>query len=271
MDLIAVGEVLVDVSAPALVAGRAVHAPVRLRAGGTPVNAAFAAASLGARATVVGRVGDDFAAGAIRSALDAAGIDAVLAVDEEAPTGTFVEAGEGAAKAIVTDRGASARLAAADVPETLVAGAVLVSGYALLQEDTAPAAAAAIARADARWVAVSLAAPRLVERLGRSDVDARAAGANVLLANAEEAGALTGLGPDDAAVELARRYELACVTKGAEGAVAATGGRVEHVEATGRDVTGAGDAFAGALLVALVRGADLRAALAVARDAAAAR
>jgi sugar/nucleoside kinase (ribokinase family) len=269
VDLIAVGEVLVDVSAPALVAGRAVHAPVRLRAGGTPVNAALAARSLGATVTVVGRVGDDFAAGAIRSALEAAGIEAALAADPEAATGTFVEAGEGAAKAVVTDRGASARLAPGDVPERLTAGAVLVSGYALLQEDTAPAAGAAIVRADAPWVAVSLAAPRLIERLGRRDIDARAAGANVLLANAEEAGALTGLGPDDAAADLARRYELACVTKGGEGAVAATGSRVERVDATGRDVTGAGDAFAGALLVALGRGADLRDALATARDAAA--
>jgi sugar/nucleoside kinase (ribokinase family) len=49
------------------------------------------------------------------------------------------------------------------------------------------------------------------------------------------------------------------------------GARVERVGATGRDVTGAGDAFAGALLAGLARGADLRDALGAARDAAARR
>src|SRR5262249_58374442 len=112
---------------------------VQLRPGGTPVNAALAAASLGASCVVVGRVGSDPAGTMLRAALIAAGVDADLAGDSQAPTGVFLETGTGAERAIVTDRGASARFSPDDVPDPLVAGAVLVSGYALLHDDSAPA------------------------------------------------------------------------------------------------------------------------------------
>lgn len=245
-DLAAVGEVMLDVSLPPPEPGRAIHAPVRVRAGGTPVNAALAAAGLGARAAVVGRVGADAAGAAVSATLAAAGVEALLTVDQRLATGSFVEAGD----AVVADRGASAALAPDDVPDPLAAGAVLVSGYTLLHDDTAPAGRAALERARARFVAVT--AVRGLER-----VHGRAAGANVLVANEAEAAALTGLPAEQAALELARGYEIACVTRGADGAVAASGGRLARGAALGPDLTGAGDAFAAALLVRLLRGAEL--------------
>jgi len=263
-NLVAVGEVLLDVSLPEVEPGAVVHAPVRIRAGGTPVNAAFAAAALGARVAVIGRIGADAAGAAIRAALAEAGVEPLLTVDERLATGSFVEAGAGAGKAVVADRGASASLNADDEPGALAAGAVLVSGYALLHDDTAPAAAAALARADARWVAVTTGSAALVRSCGAAGVHERARGANVLLANVAEARGLTGREPDEAAGELSRRYEVACVTLGPRGAVAASGGRVVHAApaaATPSQLTGAGDAFAGALLVSLAGGADLGAAL----------
>ena len=271
-DLAAVGEVLLDVSLPTLVPGQIVHAPIELRPGGTPVNAAFAAAALGARSVVVGRVGADPAGSAIRAALDEARIDALLAVDDRAPTGTFVEAVVDGKRAIAADRGASAKLHVDDIPAALDAGAVFVSGYALLHDDTAAAAVAALSRANARWVAVSTGSAALVERCGADDVHAHAAAANVIVANEAEAIALTGLEPDEAVAELARRYEVACVTMGRRGAVAASRtGRLERAapdSAGGAEITGAGDAFAAALLVSLVRGRDLGAALGAACTAA---
>jgi sugar/nucleoside kinase (ribokinase family) len=230
-DLVAVGEVMLDVALPPLVPGRALHTPVRVRAGGTPVNAALEAAARGRRAAVVGRVGADAAAEAVRWALRAAGVEALLAVDERLPTGTFAEAGD----AIVADRGANAALAPADLPEPLEAGAVLVSGYTLRNDDTRAAAEAAVRRARARYVAT---------------IAVECAGANVLFANAAEAAALTGLEPEPAAVELAQRYEIVCVTLGAEGALSAAEGRVERIPPLGPDVTGGGDAFAAAFLLA---------------------
>ena len=258
-DLVAVGEVLLDVTAPGLAADAVVHGPVRVRAGGVPVHAAVAAARAGARAAVVGRVGSDPAAAAIRDALARARVEAWLREDRERPSGTFVEARD----AIAADRGASAALSADDIPAPLGAGAVLVSGHTLLHDDTAAAARRAITSAGAEHVAVVAASARLIESIGPGEFHERASGATVLVANAQEARALTTLDPAAAAAELARGYATVCVTAGAAGAFAAAGREVVHVpvEPVAGTTTGAGDAFAGVFLVSLARGLELRAAL----------
>jgi sugar/nucleoside kinase (ribokinase family) len=272
-DLVAVGEVLLDVSAPGLVAGRVVHERVEVRAGGTPVNAARAAVEIGASAAVVGRVGADVAGAAIRAELGDRGIEPLLAVDPDIATGTFVEAGRGPDRAIATDRGASAGLAADDVPRGLRAQALLVSGYALLQNDTAPAAVAALERIDTRWRGVTGGSSRLLEARGADEVHRRADRANVLVVNEEEAAALTGAAAEAAALELAGRYEVVCVTRGPLEAVAVTGyttvERARPLEIGADDVSGYGDRFTGALLVSLARGAALGDALRAACAAAA--
>ena len=84
---------------------------------------------------------------------------------------------------------------------------------------------------------------------------------DVLLANAEEARALTGLDGEEAALALARRYRIARVKLGRDGAVAAFEGttmrasprRLEPVETLG---AGAGDAFVAGFLLSLSRDAD---------------
>ena len=266
LDLVAVGEVLLDVAAPELSSGAVVHGPVRVRAGGVPVHAAVAAARAGARAAVVGRVGSDPAAAAIKDALARAGVEAQLVEDRERPSGTYVEARD----AIAADRGASAALAPGDIPSPLVAGAVLVSGHALLHDDTVRAARLALTSARARHVAVVAASARLIDSLGAAAFHERAAGATVVVANAEEAWALTNLGPAAAVVELARRYRFACVTAGDAGAFLATGLEVVQfgVDSVTGDTTGAGDALAGVLLVSLARGLTVHQALGAACAAA---
>jgi len=263
LDLIAVGEVLLDVTVAELVPGRVSHAPVSVRAGGVPVNAALAAAAHGARTAVVGRVGSDPAAAAVRAELGAAGVEAILAADDELPTGTFVETGEGDERAISADRGASARLSPGDIP-SLEARAVLVSGHALLRDDTAPAARAALESAVAPLIAVVAAGP-----IG-ADFHERAKGAIVLFANEDEARTLTGLEPREAALALAELYEVAVVTAGAAGAVAASGGEIAVArpsETVRSQRSGAGDAFAGVFLVELAGGVSLQEALARACEA----
>ena len=266
LELVAVGEVLLDVTAPELSSGAVVHGPVRVRAGGVPVHAAVAAARAGARAAVVGRVGSDPAAAAIKDALARAGVVAQLTEDRGRPSGTYVEAGD----AIAADRGASAALAPGDIPSPLVAGAVLVSGHALLHDDTVTAARLALTSARARHVAVVAASARLIDALGAAAFHERGAGATVVVANAEEARALTNLDPAAAVVELSRHYRFACVTAGDAGAFLATGVEVVRigVEAVTGETTGAGDALAGVLLVSLVRGLALRQALRAACEAA---
>src|SRR6478609_5107090 len=84
---VAIGEVMLDVSTEGLVPGGVVHAPVRVRAGGSPVTAALAAAREGIESAVIGRVGDDLAGRAVRDALLAAEVEPLLEVDPVLPTG----------------------------------------------------------------------------------------------------------------------------------------------------------------------------------------
>ena len=260
-DVIAVGDVMLDGTLPAPLAGGRVHGRIELRAGGSAANAALAAARLGASAAVVGRVGADPSGRLLADALAAAGVEALLARDVEARTGCVVVVG---GTSIVADPGASARLAPDDLPATLEAGAVLVSGYALLQPGPEAAARAALERARTNWLAVDAASARLVAAFGVGRFLEATATAGVLLANADEARTLTGLEAGEAARALSRSYRVVCVKLGRAGAIAASGEDVVQVEVESLDnidTLGAGDAFAGGFLLSLARGVDLVAAV----------
>ena len=221
---VAVGELLVDVIA----AGAGHGAGIRVRPAGSALNAAVAAAAAGADATVVGTVGDDPAGRMILGELDARGVEAEVTVGD-GRTGTFLLAdGE-----VRVDRGVGHELV---LPERICADAVLVSGYV-------PAAAEALARADAAWVA-----------LDAARLSTLPPGGNAVIANEAWEGRLD---------ELARGRRLACITLGARGAVALLDGHVEeHAPARAlADAPGSGDAFAATLLVALAQGDRLTAAL----------
>lgn len=229
---LAVGDLLVDISVRG---GHGHGAHITLRAGGSAANIAVWAAHLNARASVVGRVGDDLAGRGIRAALEGRGVDALLTTDPEAPTGTFVLVGREA----FVDRGANERFAPHDLADTLDADVVAVSPY--LEPETA---AAAVARARAAWIAA----------LGKPVL-----GANAVVVSELE----TGHGVH----VLAERFRLACVTLGALGAIAVLDGVEASASAPAvgtLDPTGAGDAFAAGLLVSVARGAPLAEALAVA-------
>ena len=238
---VAVGEVMLDVSTAELLPGAVVHAPIRVRLGGSPVTAALAAAAEGIESAVVGRVGDDFAGRAVRDALLAAGVEPLLQVDPVLPTGTFFQGGSAT---VVADRGANIGLD----PGALSADAILVSGYFLFQADGDP-----LEHFQAEWLAVDAGSPRLV-RLDPTG------GANALFVDEEELGALGG---DVGA--LTRRFRLVCVKRGEKGATAYLDGtrqeRTPPQRVTGVPVAGGGDAFAGALLAGLLLRRDLGEAL----------
>lgn len=238
---LAAGDLMVDVA----VSGRGHEAQIRLRPGGSAANAAVWAAACGASAIVVGRVGDDSAGRLLATELEAAGVASALSIDPSAPTGTFVTVDE----SIAADRGANARFQPAHLPDVLTADVVLVSGY--LPRETVKAA---LERATGAWRALD--AARLKEL---------PEGGNAVLANEEEAWLLTGKQPEDAVRALGERYKLACVTRGALGAVAVLDGELASAASpavTVVDATGAGDAFAAGLLVALAQGEPLAQALA---------
>lgn len=267
VDLVAVGDVMLDVrvDAETLKGGGDVHGRVLLQPGGTSANAAVWAAWAGASSRVVGRVGDDLAGRSVCGALAEHGVDAAVAVDPEAPTGTMLVVHEPGERSMVADRGANARLALGDLPETIEAGAVLVSGYLLLQEPGHDAALAVLARSAAPWVAVDAASWPLVEAFGAGRFFEETASATALLANEREAEVLTARTGVDSAARLGERYRLAAVKMDRRGAAICVDGLVSLAPAepvVEVDPTGAGDAFDGVLLARLAHGDDPQEALA---------
>jgi ribokinase len=270
VDLICVGDVMLDVRVEAgrLARGGDVHGRVQVRPGGTSANAAVWAAASGAEVGVIAAVGDDVAGRLLIASLRERGVDVsgIRSVTDTA-TGTMLVVHEAGERSMVADRGANARLPASELPETLDAGAVLISGYLLFQDGTRDTGVEAIRCARGPWIAVEAATWPLVEAAGADRFHRLAEGATAILANEREALSLTGLASDEAAKALGERYPLACVKQGAEGAVMVLDGTEHRAVAepvVDRDPTGAGDAFDGVLLAALARGSTPDEALAAA-------
>lgn len=248
-----------------------VHGEVSIRAGGSAVNAAAAAAAAGASATVVGRVGTDHAAELVVAELDELGIEPHLARDSDLPTGMAVSLGsDPSSPSVVANRGANARFAPEDIPDPLEADALFVSGFALFQTGSSEAARTALDRFAGAWAGIDVSSPTLAA--AALDIDFGDAGKQrtVLLATADEARAMTGEEPEDAARSLASRFAVACIKLGEKGARAAAGDRVERravAPVARRSPFGAGDAFGAVLLVALADGAPLGRALQLACQA----
>ncbi|MER6492229.1 carbohydrate kinase family protein [Streptomyces griseorubiginosus] len=268
--LLVVGDVITDVVARhrgPLAAGTDTAAAIRTVPGGAGANVAcWAAYRGGAEVRLLGRVGAEAAAWHERE-LAACGVRPRLVVDPEAPTGTvicLVDAGEGAERTLLTDSGASLRLSPDDWSEALLdgVGRLHLSGYLLFSESSRALVAVALESARACGVPVSLdpASAGFLKGLGVDRFLALIEGVDVLLPSRDEACLLTGLSDAaDAAAELSRQVPLVVAKQGAEGALIARSGAVHAhvpaVPATPRDTTGAGDAFTGTFLAALLAGA----------------
>ncbi len=267
--LLVVGDVITDVVARhrgPLAAGTDTAATIRTVPGGAGANVAcWAAHRSGTEVRLLGRVGSDSAAWHERE-LVACGVRPRLVVDPEAPTGTvicLVDTGAAAERTFLTDSGAALRFAPEDWSDALLDGVARLhlSGYLLFSEPSRALVAVALAAARARGVPVSMdpASAGFLVELGVDRFLTLVEGVDVLLPSRDEACLLTGL-PDaaDAAAKLSRHVPLVVAKQGAQGALVARSGtvvaHVPAVPATPRDTTGAGDAFTGAFLAALLTG-----------------
>ncbi|MFF5157128.1 carbohydrate kinase family protein [Streptomyces sp. NPDC000348] len=268
--LLVVGDVITDVVArhrAPLAPGTDTAAAIRTVPGGAGANVAcWAARRDGTEVRLLGRVGEDSAAWHERE-LAVRGVRPLLVVDGRAPTGTvicLVDEGAAAERTFLTDSGASLRLEPGDWSDALLDGVARLhlSGYLLFTEPSRALAAVALKAARARGIPVSLdpASAGFLVRLGTDRFLSLVEGVDVLLPSRDEACLLTGAsGAADAAARLSRHVPLVVAKQGAEGALLARSGevyaRVPAVPAVPRDTTGAGDAFTGAFLAALLAGA----------------
>jgi len=247
-------------------------------AGGKGANQAVAAARLGARVTFVGRVGADERGRALLRQLKGEGIDVRHVVkDRRAPTGVaMISVDATGEKQILVAPGANARLTAADIRR---AAPVITRAAMVILQFEVPMKA-------------NLAAARIAHRAGVPILLDPAPAANppkellrcvtILRANEHEAEALTGVRVKDrrtaqkAATRLLELGPRAAIISAGEGnlAVWSTNGGPEtlwlpRLSVKALDATGAGDAFAAALAVALAEGRPMSAAAPFANAAAA--
>jgi sugar/nucleoside kinase (ribokinase family) len=286
--LVVVGDVVTDIVCRTAGPGAAwrpgtdTDASISVRPGGSGANTAAWAAQGAAgdrRVMFAGRVGADDASWH-GDALRAVGVDARLSVDPSVATTRLVAlvdetTGE---RTMLTDRGAGRSLDATDVDEAMTGAAWLhLSGYLLF----APAPRAVFEHLVARchgegrpWSVDPASAGYLVD-LGVDEARRLLRGATIGFPNEDEARLLADAGPDDSidevAVALLSLWPTVVVTCGAAGALVAHDGVVVARTPAGPvevvDAVGAGDAFAGAYLMAHLAGSPESSCLAAASAA----
>lgn len=219
--------------------------------GGKGANQAVAAAKMGARVSMVGRVGDDNHAPRLLATLREHNVDAAhVHTTPGAASGLgMITVADGGENTIVVASGANALVT---VPDVEAARAVIANAEVLILQLEIPIASCIAAAKIAREAGASVllnAAP--VRQLPRDLLEC----VDVLVMNRAEAAGATGQDASTEPGRLAlRAAELgpptAIVTLGAQGSIIAHRGRprrVSTLRVEAVDAVGAGDAFVGAL------------------------
>lgn len=231
--------------------------------GGKGANQAVAAARMGARVTMIGRVGNDAYGADLRKVLGREGVD-LTALRSAAGVSTgvaLITVGEtDGENTIVVAGGANLKVTPQDAEGV---GGLIRSAEVLLMQLEVPIEAVMRATRlahDTDRLVVLNAAPamELPEELLRS--------LDVLIVNEVEAASLAGGGGGEGEAESLARALLekgpraVVVTLGARGALVAEASGVKmvpSVEVEARDTVGAGDAFCGAVAAMLAEGRPL--------------
>lgn len=271
MDLVSIGEALIDFVAIESGVGVGEASGFLTAPGGAPANVAVGASRQGIRTAFLGQVGDDPFGQLIRQVLEGSGVDVTgLRMSPSARTGlAFVSRKSDGDRDFCFFRNPSADMvyAPADVETRLIESARCAhfGSVTLIGEPSRSATLFAIARAQAAGALISF-DPNLRAPLwpsltaARTEIMAAGALAHVMKVSEEEADWLLGEpGVTDATGAMLQawpRLELAIVTRGAAGCTWRTrvGGSCSQAGLPVRqlDSTGAGDAFVAAMLAGLL-------------------
>jgi ribokinase len=254
-DVVVIGDALLDVTAhpeTPIRSGEDVPARIRIGCGGQGANLAVRLARRGVRVELICALGDDPGGELVRDAIAAEGVG--LSAVRTTATGTVVilldQRGE---RTMLSQRAPFAAGAAAAVGDDVPW--LVVSGYLLL-EPASVALASALATTPARRALVGCTVP---DGLAGRWVEAAAAmRPDLVVLNRDEALALPGGAPDgdELPARLGERLGSAVFVTDPFGATAHLNGMTTTVPAPksppATDTTGAGDAFAAALVGSLL-------------------
>ena len=289
MDVVTIGNALVDVPAPAtdddlarlgLVKGtmalvdhersRAIYeamGPTTEASGGSAANTAAGIAALGGRVAHLGRVADDALGQAFIHDIRSIGVHfdptPTTAGPDRSTGHCLVLVTEDAERTMATHLGVASDFSSMDLHDGYLSEAqvVYLEGYLWEQPSAKSAMREAIEAAHAHdgAVALSLSDPFCVEHHQREFLDLLAGELDILFANEEEVTMLFGKSDFDAALAAVEETGvLAAITRGAAGCVVVTAGGSLTVPAAPVDrvvdTTGAGDLFAAGFLYAITQG-----------------
>lgn len=233
--------------------------------GGSAANSLIALALLGGRAHLTCQVGDDEDGRHFTQDLTNNGVDFNQRGQfANGVTGTcLVLITPDAERTMSTALGISEKVSADNVEAEVAANSqwIYLEGYAATSETGRQAALtlATLGRSKGAKIALSLSDPGIVAHFGKELDFMASAGLDLIFGNREEILARTGCTDVQSAADLLAAKNIAfAITLGAEGALVGDAQGRWHVPAeavVARDTNGAGDAFAGAYLFAINRGA----------------
>ncbi len=228
------------------------------RAGGKGANQAVAAARVGARVAMVGRLGQDSRAALLRDALRAAGVDdTAVEATPNAATGTaLITVTPDGENDIVVSPAANGELGPADVSRhgELLRSAAVVVCQLEIRVEVVEAVAAELGSA---WLVLNAAPARALPTALLERTDVLVVNSQELQTVAEAAEVTADNEPDAVVALLDAGPRAVLVTRGEHGALLGYDGRCLEIptpDATVVDTTGAGDATVGALAAALAAG-----------------
>ena len=235
---------------------------VEMASGGSCANTIAAMGLMGAKVSYAGRVGQDSLGEAYTASLQEACGHHALQVTAAHKTGKCLSLiSPDAERTMLTDLGASVTMDGLGAFDTEIraAGLLHVTGYLLLGEPMASRCMEAIAIANQEQIRVSIdvADPFVVGACKAEIIHILEEFADVVFMNADEAHALLGCGPEEAARRLSEDIEHVVVKAGARGSLVAHAGKIHQIgihPTSAVDTTGAGDSYAAGYLYGLSRG-----------------
>ena len=236
--------------------------------GGSAANTIVGVASFGGRAHYVGKVRDDQLGEVFRHDLRSVGVGYSTSAATSGPsTGRcLIVVTPDAQRTLTTYLGASVQLGPADVDKGVIERAAILylEGYLFDPPEAQRAfhAAAGVAHAAGRKVALTLSDPFCVDRHRAAFRDLVERHVDILFANEAEIRALYEAADFDAALQQVRRHcAVAALTRSERGSVVVAGDDVHVIDAhpVGAvvDTTGAGDLYAAGFMFGLSRGRSL--------------
>ena len=257
------GMVLVDLPAQRTLLDRYQKHEPRLASGGSVANSVIAFSQLGGQGAFIGCVGDDRYGLFYAKEFEELGIEIGNPVIVNEFTGTSVcIVTPDAERTMRTCLGVASHLPARHVDEARIRDSewLFIEGYVFANPDTGQTAiqeAIRVARQHGTKIAAHLL--RCVRPAGfREPLNSALQHAELLFCNETEACSITGAsGAEDAFEKLKDIVPSVVVTNGPHGAYIRHGGIEKHVAAfpsEPKDLTGAGDMFAGAFLYGITHG-----------------